>query len=787
MSKAPQPPHEMNPLWEEVRENVSTELIGLLLFLVGGALLFSLASGDSTQQPDLPWLVGMVGWTAPFVAVAVLILGGVLMLGPRAGYWSAEAIVGAQLLLLSLQAGTFAWANDTVTWRTYIDGANGGLVGWSFGSLLVAALGQWPALLVIAVGVLMGSILLARYTPLIYAAAYLVGLMPRLGQMGDLFGQLPVAQSATANMTKTRRTPAGLPQTNNFVLPRGSVRSDPVEPVDGVVVEASAPPDKVSRARQTSSVQAVVQPLAEPKPKGAKTGVAKTPTAVAVAEPKPRAARAKPPGPLPGFDLLNMDDGVIKVADVRALQQLIESTLADFNVPVRVVHVESGPTVTQFGVEPLYLERGGQRRKVRVNRIVNLADDLALALAAPAVRIEAPVPGRPYVGIEVPNVEKTRVTLRGIMESKTLAQEGGRLALPLGRNTSGAPVVMDLTRAPHMLIAGATGAGKSVCINTIVTGLLMQHGPESLRFVMVDPKMVELPGYNGIPHLLGKVITEMDQVMGALTWLLLQMDDRYRLFQQVGVRNVEAYNALAQTPNKGKNSDKNELTPLPYIVLIIDELADLMMTSAEDIERQICRLAQMARATGIHLILATQRPSVDVVTGLIKANFPTRIAFSVTSQTDSRVILDTPGAERLLGRGDMLMMRPDAAKLFRIQGCFVADDEIARIVSFWKAQAAEQESEHHTTVAPWTGLLDRARGAPDDEDELFLDAIDIVRGLTTCSTSLLQRKLHVGYPKAAQLMDQLAAKGFVGPDLGGGQGRAVLLKSEEVGEPSDEE
>ncbi len=342
---------------------------------------------------------------------------------------------------------------------------------------------------------------------------------------------------------------------------------------------------------------------------------------------------------------------------------------------------------------------------------------------------------------------------------------------------------MDLTRAPHMLIAGATGAGKSVCINTIVTGLLMQHGPETLRFVMVDPKMVELPGYNGIPHLLGKVITEMDQVMGALTWLLLQMDDRYRLFQQVGVRNVEAYNALAQTPSKGKNSDKNELTPLPYIVLIIDELADLMMTAAEDIERQICRLAQMARATGIHLILATQRPSVDVVTGLIKANFPTRIAFSVTSQTDSRVILDTPGAERLLGRGDMLMMRPDAAKLFRIQGCFVADDEIGRIVSFWKAQAAEQESEHHTTVAPWTGLLDRV----DDEDELLLDAIDMMRGLTTCSTSLLQRKLRVGYPKAAQLMDQLEAKGLVGPDLGGGQGRAVLLKNEELGEPSDEE
>src|SRR5690606_4667958 len=292
-------------------------------------------------------------------------------------------------------------------------------------------------------------------------------------------------------------------------------------------------------------------------------------------------------------------------------------------------------------------------------------------------------------------------------------RQHGDLLLALGRDTAGEPVIIDLARAPHLLIAGATGSGKSVCINTIITGLLMQHGPERLRFVMVDPKMVELPGYNGIPHLIGQVITDVDQVMGALTWLLLQMDDRYRLFQQVGVRNLESYNALV---SKGKAQDEGR-QPLPYIVLIIDELADLMMTAAEDIERQICRLAQMARATGIHLILATQRPSVDVVTGLIKANFPSRIAFAVTSQTDSRVILDRAGAERLLGRGDMLVKRPDVAKLWRVQGCFVADDEIARVATFWKNQATSPTS---ATPAPWLALLDRL----DDEDELLQDAID---------------------------------------------------------------
>ena len=364
--------------------------------------------------------------------------------------------------------------------------------------------------------------------------------------------------------------------------------------------------------------------------------------------------------------------------------------------PSRVVHVESGPTVTQFGVEPQYLEKSGQRRKVRVNRIANLADDLALALAAKSVRIEAPVPGRPYVGIEVPNSVKSLVSLRGILESSATKKADGPLMMGLGRDTSGSPVAMDLTKAPHLLIAGATGSGKSVSINAILTSLLMQHGPESLQLVLVDPKMVELPSYNGIPHLIGKVITDMDQVMGALTWLLIQMDDRYRMFREVGARNISAYNEMARKEKKG------DLEPLPYIVLVVDELADLMMTAAEDIERQICRLAQMSRATGIHLILATQRPSTDVVTGVIKANFPSRIAFAVTSQIDSRVILDQPGAERLLGQGDMLLMRPDAAKLFRLQGCYVSDEEIDGVVSYWRR--------HEEPVGAGCPALERSHG-----------------------------------------------------------------------------
>lgn len=756
----------LTTLFQEVRENFNVEFLGFLFFLAGGIFLFSLVSGRDGSVENLPWLVGMTGWTAPLVALSFMLLGAVCMLGPRAGYWSAEALVGGELLLLSLQAGTFAWNNGIVNWHTAVDGANGGLVGWAIGSLLVAGLGQWPAFVLIALTGILAFSMLFIYTPLIYIVAYLGQTLPGLAQRRDMVGQWlawrKAALSNPVNSGPDAHT-APLPQTTNFVKAQQMVVAEPPEAVPVKPLSEEKTP-----RRRTQTPEPAPRPVdPAPKPKAAKSA---NPPKVANA----KAVALPATGELPQIDLLNADTGVYKVADVRALQQLIESTLEDFDVPVRVVHVESGPTVTQFGVEPLFLERGGQRRKVRVSRIVNLADDLALALAAPAVRIEAPVPGRAYVGIEVPNLEKTMVGLRGILESKVLSKEGGKLALPLGRNTAGAPVVMDLTRAPHMLIAGSTGSGKSACINTIVTGLLMQHGPETLRFVMVDPKMVELTGYNGIPHLLGKAITDVEQVMGALTWLLLQMDDRYRLFQQLGVRNIDGYNALASQPRKGAEP----LASLPYIVLIIDELADLMMTAAEDIERQICRLAQMARATGIHLILATQRPSVDVVTGLIKANFPTRIAFSVTSQTDSRVILDTPGAERLLGRGDMLLMRSDAAKLFRVQGCFVSDDEIGRVAQFWKAHGTEQTA----TPPPWAGLLAQM----DEEDELLQDAIEVVRGMKACSTSMLQRKLRVGYPKAAHLMDLLEARGIVGPDLGGGQGREVIQKEEEAGEQSDE-
>ena len=734
------------------QDQFSLQLLGLAL-AIGGALLFlSLRSTDS-----LPWLVQMTGWTAPLVALSLITVGGVLVLGDRAGYWSVEALIGGELLLLGLQAGTFAWNSAVFNWNMQADGSNGGLVGWVFGGLLVAGFGQSVATalaLLICIG---GVLLLIRFTPLIYPAATVVRRVQWLLAWWMAF---TVSQPQHPARATSRNHRAVLVQTPNFVAPGPfPTQNDALSADDDV---AFIPPTPRRNANPQSSISVPTRG----------SQVSRT-QALPVTLPLPTstpAKRGRPPKPLvrvelPPVDLLTPDSGEYGSVDVAEIQAAIEETLEDFGVPVRVVHVESGPTVTQFGIEPLYTEQSGKRRKVRVNRIVNLADDLALALAAPSVRIEAPVPGRAYVGIEVPNTVKAMVSMRGILESPALKQSAAKLAVALGRDTAGAPVIMDLARAPHVLIAGATGAGKSVCINTIISSLLMQHGPETLKFVMVDPKMVELPGYNGIPHLMGKVITDVSQVMGALQWLLLQMDDRYRTFRELGIRNIDAYNELARTRKRGPAA----LAPLPYIVLIIDELADLMMTAAEDIERQLCRLAQMARATGIHLILATQRPSTDVVTGLIKANFPSRIAFAVTSQIDSRVILDTPGAERLLGRGDMLLLRPDAAKLARVQGCFVADDEIGNVVNFWRSHPSVTPG---AVVPPWQGLLDQ----PEQGDSLTQDAIDVLRGMRTCSTSMLQRKLKIGYPKAARLMEQLEAQGVVGPDMGGGQGREVLLE-----------
>ena len=459
---------------------------------------------------------------------------------------------------------------------------------------------------------------------------------------------------------------------------------------------------------------------------------------------------------------------------VQQRAQLIQETLASFGAPVQVVEINRGPSITQFGVEPLFVETRSGRTKVRVNKIASLADDLALALAAPRIRIQAPVPGHSYVGIEVPNDEMTMVALRDIVESDIFKRNTNPLKFALGRDVTGKPINSTLENMPHLLIAGTTGSGKSVCVNSILTCMLLHNTPDDLRIILVDPKRVELTGYNGIPHLLSPVVVEIERVIGALQWMTREMDKRYHLFAQVGSRNINDYNAKMKLQGGKK---------LPLLVIVIDELADLMMIAPGETEQTITRLAQLARATGIHMILATQRPSVDVVTGLIKANFPARIAFAVASNTDSRVILDQPGAERLLGRGDMLYQAPDAPAAARLQGVFVSDHEIQRLVEFWRDQAGgtPYAATAHPTDIPksdaplkQTAMFDEMKAEDKNADPLFDEAVELIRKEGRASVSMLQRRLRIGYTRAARLVDNMEDKGIVGPPEGGTQMRPVL-------------
>ena len=447
--------------------------------------------------------------------------------------------------------------------------------------------------------------------------------------------------------------------------------------------------------------------------------------------------------------------------DVKANAAIIEKTLEAFGITARVVEVNMGPAVTQYALEVAI--------GTKLSKISALGSDLALALAAPTgqIRIEAPIPGRSLVGIELPNRSPEFVSLRKVLESDPMKHHKSKLAVSLGLDVSGTAVVADIAKMPHVLIAGATGSGKSVCINAFLGSLLFRCSPQELNLILVDPKRVELTGYNGIPHLLAPVIVETDKVLSALKWAMAEMDRRYRQFAEVGVRNIEAFNEMSG------------FQALPYIVIFVDELADIMLFAPVEVEDAITRIAQMARATGIHLVVSTQRPSVDVITGLIKANIPSRIAFAVSSMIDSKVIIDTPGAEKLLGRGDMLYVPPDSAKPTRIQGAFVSDKEIKSLIDFLKKQGVAPQYTEEVTSMPITsrrGGKGSSFIAPngEDRDSMFEEALRFIIQHQNASASFLQRKMSIGYARAARILDELQAAGIVGP-ADGAKPRDILI------------
>ena len=443
--------------------------------------------------------------------------------------------------------------------------------------------------------------------------------------------------------------------------------------------------------------------------------------------------------------------------DIAENSRILEETLENFGVKARVIHVSRGPAVTRYEVQPA--------PGTKVSKIVNLADDIALNMAAHQVRIEAPIPGKSVVGIEVPNKEVAIVHLREVLESREFQDNPSKLLAALGKDITGNPVVIDLSKMPHLLIAGATGMGKSVCLNALIASILFKSKPSEVKFLIIDPKMVELAAFNGIPHLIAPVVTHPKKAAVALRWVANEMESRYEKFASWGAKDITRYN---QTQIREGQPEEC----IPYIVVIIDELADLMMIAPADVEDAICRLAQMARAAGIHLVVATQRPSVDVITGLIKANIPSRIAFAVSSQTDSRTILDVNGAEKLVGRGDMLYMPVGASKPIRVQGAFISDREVEQLVSFLKKQ---EQPLYNENVA---SLEVQEEDPPEEEDKLLPDAVRLFIESGQASISLLQRKFHIGYTRAARLIDQMEQRGFVGP-YEGSKPREVLVTIEQ--------
>ena len=471
----------------------------------------------------------------------------------------------------------------------------------------------------------------------------------------------------------------------------------------------------------------------------------------------------------PKLDLLNNNaKSKMKNEDKQDLfdnANKLEDTLMSFGVEAKVLQVTKGPSVTRFEIQP--------SPGVKVSKIVNLQDDIALGLAASAVRMEAPIPGKSAIGIEVPNKKQTPVFLREVLDSKEFQESTKKISFALGKDITGTCIVGDLSEMPHMLIAGATGSGKSVCINSLIVSLLYKYSPDEIKLLMIDPKVVELSIYNGIPHLLIPVVTEPKKAAGALNWAVNEMDKRYELFTKYKVKNIKSYN---QQVDKGFISEK-----LPYIVLIVDELADLMMTCPNDVEDYICRLAQKARAAGIHLIIATQRPSVDVITGVIKANIPSRISFAVSSGVDSRTILDQTGAEKLLGRGDMLYSPMGANKPLRIQGAFISEEEVENVVDFIKS--SEDEVNYREEIIEHINNENLSSsshsGDSEENDELLDEAIKLVVEYQQASTSFIQRKLRIGFNRASRIMEELEAKGIIS-ERDGSKPRQVLIAKDEI-------
>ncbi|HET7224956.1 MAG TPA: DNA translocase FtsK [Candidatus Eisenbacteria bacterium] len=743
-------------------------ILGVLLTAFAGLSLASLASWQPHPAGVRPWAVpnacGPVG--ATLAQLLVRVFGRLAAFGVPAlsGAWAWNRFRGGRPAPLALTSAMSALLLFEVCMLFGLAGLDRTVLagGWGFAGALVlrsalGAVGSW-----IVAGTLFVVSALAASEMGFHWIGHLAhhalvrpaGTVGRLGVLGWHGFRSALLGPAPAAARKPR-----------------VVRAKPDHAAADAGREPAAAPRVMTApmALEQLPLPAPVGGRSEPRPKK------KPESRPAAAATNGAEGPALPPStePFPALSLLSMpvqQEDLITAEELRSEADLLVRKLMDFDIEGRVTEIHPGPVVTTFEFEPA--------AGVKVNQIVSREDDLALALRAQRIRILAPIPGKGAVGVEIPNRRRRTVYLREVLSSDAYATSDAALRVPLGVDVVGQPFVTDITKMPHVLVAGATGSGKSVCLNAIITGLLFQHGPETLQMVMIDPKMLELSAYNGIPHLVMPVVTEPKRASRALRWAVSEMEKRYRLMATCGARHIAAFNekvAAGQVPTAPGSEAMPER--LSYVVVVIDELADLMLTAPAEIEEPIARLAQMARAVGIHLVLATQRPSVDVITGVIKANFPSRIAFQVASKTDSRTVLDMNGAENLLGHGDMLFTPAGKPEPYRVHGAFVSEEETARVVEFWRAKAnpaAPPPLATDASVVDKEEEEDAAGGDAGCDDELLQEAARLVITHQQGSTSLLQRRLKVGYSRAGRLMDQLETIGVVGP-FQGSKARDVLV------------
>ena len=706
--------------------------------------VLSLVALITDQGAVLQWwrglLVGALGAGAALVPPALALA--------AITFWSPD--IRARLLMPGIGATITAVAVLSIAEITFADPGTtgpGGALGRFVGRGLEGLLGAWGAVVAL-LAVLVVGIVVAAERSLVELLGPVVRRRPSLVLRPGM--TLPSGTAATAKRA-TRS------------VDDDADDEDEEEEEDAPPVRINLPEERrapsaaeaKSRAAALAAHAAVTEriPTAPARTALEASPIAGLPSAAVAAEGVLHADPPEKPWALPSIELLEQGSAARSSEDeLRRNKRVIEETLAHFGIAATVVEITPGPVVTRYELNPA--------AGVKLSRIEALSDDLSLALAARTLRIEAPIPGKSVVGIEIPNIAIGLVSLKDVAESAAFRDASSKLVVALGRDVAGSPIVADLAKLPHLLIAGQTGSGKSVSINSIITSLLMTATPDEVRLILCDPKRVELAGFNNIPHLVVPVVTDHDKILNALYWAVGEMDRRYRLFARATARNIEKYNEMRTGHDR-----------VPYVVLVIDELADLMISAPIQVEKAITRIAQLARATGIHLVVATQRPSVDVITGLIKANIPARIAFATASSIDSRTILDMTGAEKLLGRGDMLVLPPDAPKPVRAQGVFVSDQEMDRVTRHWKAQRAPQ---YELSILE---SQERSRMRDEDGDEMdddrYDEAVDIVQNAGQASVSMLQRKMTVGFARAGRLIDIMERRGVIGPAQGPGKMREV--------------